>query len=133
MGLSQMYISSARWHFAHEMTAGNSPHTRRRFERKRKSVRPVQGWRIIFQTKKFVGGSVDLGDAQQSILQTRTRQQFDDGIEEHMKSWNEGCKAVNVTCKRTQQVDETARIVVVNRRGVLEALGVSDEWAFVSD
>ena len=50
-----------------------------------------------------------------------------------MKSWDEICKAVNVTYKQTKQVDETAKIVVVSRWEVLEALGFSDEWAFVLD
>ena len=50
-----------------------------------------------------------------------------------MKTWNEICKAVNVTYEQTKQVDETAKIVGVSRWEVLEALGFSDEWAFVFD
>ena len=50
-----------------------------------------------------------------------------------MKTWDEICKAVNVTYEQTQQVDETAKIVGVSRWEVLEALGFSDEWAFVFD
>ena len=48
-----------------------------------------------------------------------------------MKTWNEISQAVNVTYEQTQQIDETAKIVGVSRREVLEALGISDEWAFV--
>ena len=48
-----------------------------------------------------------------------------------MKSWDEICKAVNVTYEQTQQIVETAKIVGVSRWEVLEALGFSDEWAFV--
>ena len=50
-----------------------------------------------------------------------------------MKSWDEICKAVNVTYKKTKQVDETAEIVGASRWEALEALGFSDEWAFVFD
>ena len=49
-----------------------------------------------------------------------------------MKSWDEICKAVNITYQQTQQVDETAKIVGVSRREVLEALG-SDEWVLTFD
>ena len=48
-----------------------------------------------------------------------------------MKTWDEISEAVNDTYEQTQQVDETAKIVGVSRREVLEALGISDEWAFV--
>ena len=48
-----------------------------------------------------------------------------------MKTWDEISEAVNVTHEQTQQVDETAKIVGVSRWEVLEALGFSDEWAFV--
>ena len=50
-----------------------------------------------------------------------------------MKTWDEIFKAVNVTYEKTKQVDETAKIVGVSRWEVLEALGFSDEWAFVFD
>ena len=50
-----------------------------------------------------------------------------------MKTWDEICKAVNVTYEQTQQVDGSAKIVGVSRQEVLEALGFSDEWAFVFD
>ena len=50
-----------------------------------------------------------------------------------MKSWDVICKAVNITCQKTQQVDETAKIVGVSRREVLEALGFSDEWVLTFD
>ena len=50
-----------------------------------------------------------------------------------MKTWDEICKAVNVTYEQTQQVDETAKIVGVSRWEALEALGFSDEWAFIFD
>ena len=50
-----------------------------------------------------------------------------------MKTWDEIPEAVNITYERTKQVDETAKMVVISRWGVLEALGFSDEWAFVLD
>ncbi len=74
-----------------------------------------------------------MGDTQQPISQARTRQQSDDATGEGMKSWDEISKAVNVTYEQTKQVDETAKIVGVSRWEVLEALGFSDEWAFVFD
>ena len=74
-----------------------------------------------------------MGDAEQPISQARTRQQSDDAIGEGMKSWDEISKAVNITYEQTKQVDETAKIVGVSRWEVLEALGFSDEWAFVFD
>ena len=49
------------------------------------------------------------------------------------ESYDELCKAVNVTYEQTQQVNETAKIVGVSRWEVLGALGFSDEWAFVFD
>ena len=49
------------------------------------------------------------------------------------KTWDEISEAVNDTYEQTQQVDETAKIVGVSRWEVLEALGFSDEWAFVFD
>ena len=76
---------------------------------------------------------VYVGDAQQPISQARTRQQSDDAIGEGMKSWDEISEAVNVSYEQTQQVDETAKIVGVSRREVLEALGFRDEWAFIFD
>ena len=79
------------------------------------------------------GAWVYVGDAQQLISRARTRQQSDDAIGEGMKSWDEICKAVNVTYEQTKQVDETAKIVGVSRWEVLEALGFSDEWAFIFD
>ena len=76
---------------------------------------------------------VHVGDSQEPISRTRTRQQSDDAVREDMKSWDVICKAVNITCQQTQQVDETAKIVGVSRREVLEALGVSDEWVLTFD
>ena len=67
-----------------------------------------------------------MGDAEQPISQARTRQQSDDAIGEGMKSWDEICKAVNVTYEQTQQVDEIAKIDGVSRWEVLKALGFSD-------
>ena len=40
---------------------------------------------------------------------------------------------MTVTQEQTKQVDETAKIVGVSRREVLEASGFSDELAFVFD
>ena len=54
-------------------------------------------------------------------------------FEKGMESWDEICNAVNVTFEQTQQIDETAKIVGVSRWEVLEALGFSDEWAFIFD
>ena len=76
---------------------------------------------------------VYVGDSQEPISRTRTGQQSDDAVREDMKSWDVICKAVNITCQQTQQVDETAKIVGVSRREVLEALGVSDEWVLTFD
>ena len=76
---------------------------------------------------------VYVGDSQAPISRTRTRQQSDDAVRENLKSWDVICKAVNITYQQTQQVDETAKIVGVSRWEVLEALGFSDEWAFVFD
>ena len=50
-----------------------------------------------------------------------------------MKSWDEISEAVNVNYEQTQQVDGSAKIVGVSRWEVLEALGFSDEWAFIFD
>ena len=50
-----------------------------------------------------------------------------------MKTWDEISEAVNLTYEQTKQVDETAKIVGVSRWEVLEALGFSDEWAFIFD
>ena len=50
-----------------------------------------------------------------------------------MKTWDEIPEVVNLTYEQTQQVDETAKIVGVSRWEVLEALGFSDEWAFIFD
>ena len=79
-----------------------------------------------FSDGDICGEWVYVGDAQQPISQARTRQQSDDTIGEGMKSWDEICKAVNVTYEQTQQIDETAKIVGVSRWEVLEALGFSD-------
>ena len=81
-----------------------------------------------FSDGYICGVWVYVGDAQNPIVQARTRQQSDDAIGEDMKSWDTICKAVNVTYEQTQQVDETAKIVGVSRWEVLEALGFSDEW-----
>ena len=86
-----------------------------------------------FSDGGICGVWVYVGDAQQPISQARTRQQSDDAIGEGMKSWDEISKAVNVTYEQTQQIDETAKIVGVSRREALEALGFSDEWAFIFD
>ena len=86
-----------------------------------------------FSDGDICGVWVYVSDAQQSLSQTRTRQQSDDAIGEGMKSWDEISKAVNVTYEQTQQVDETAKIVGVSRWEVLEALGYSDEWALIFD
>ena len=86
-----------------------------------------------FSDGDICGEWVYVGDAQQPISQARTRQQSDDAIGEGMKSWDEISKAVNVTYEQTQQVDETAKIVGVSRWEALEALGFSDEWAFIFD
>ena len=74
-----------------------------------------------------------MGDSQEPISRTRTRQQSDDAVRENMKSWDVICKAVNITYQQTQQVDETAKIVGVSRWEVLEALGFSDEWMLIFD
>ena len=79
------------------------------------------------------GEWVYVGDSQEPISRTRTRQQSDDAVRENMKSWDVICKAVNITYQQTQQVDETAKIVGVSRREVLEASGVSDEWVLTFD
>ena len=76
---------------------------------------------------------VYVGDSQEPISRTRTRQQSDDAVRENMKSWDVICKAVNITYQQTQQVDETAKIVGVSRWEVLEALGFSDEWMLIFD
>ena len=86
-----------------------------------------------FSDGDICGEWVYVGDAQQPISQARTRQQSDDAIGEGMKSWDEICKAVNVTHEQTQQVDETAKIVGVSRWEVLEASRFSEKWAFMLD
>ena len=80
-----------------------------------------------FSDGDICGEWIYVGDTHEPISQARTRQQSDDAIGEGIKSWDEICKAVNVTYEQTQQVDETAKIVGVSRREVLEALGFSDE------
>ena len=74
-----------------------------------------------------------VGGAHESASQSRTSWFTNQSFGEGMKSWDEICKAVNVTYEQTQQVDETTKIVGVSRWEVLEALGFSDEWAFVFD
>ena len=76
---------------------------------------------------------VYVGDSHESTSQSRTGWSSNQSFGEDMKSWGEICKAVNVTYEQTQQVDETAKIVGVSRWEALEALGFSDEWAFVFD
>ena len=49
------------------------------------------------------------------------------------KTWDEISQVVNVTHEQTQRIDETAKIVGVSQWEVLEALGFSDEWAFIFD
>ena len=44
-----------------------------------------------------------MGDSQEPISRTRTRQQSDDAVRENMKSWDVICKAVNITYHKTQQ------------------------------
>ena len=64
---------------------------------------------------------VYVGDSHQSTSQSRTGWFTNQSFGEGLKSWDEICKAVNVTYEQTQLVDETAKIVVVSRWEVLEA------------
>ena len=44
-----------------------------------------------------------------------------------MKSWDENCKAVNVTHEQTKPINETAKLVSVRCWEELEALGFRDK------
>ena len=67
-----------------------------------------------FSDGDIFGVWVYVGDIHQPTSQSRTswftHQSFGEGI----KSWDEICKAVNVTQEQTKQVDETTKIVGVN-------------------
>jgi len=76
---------------------------------------------------------VYVGDTHEPTSQSRIGWFSNQSFGEGMKSWDEICNAVNVTHEQTQQVDETAKIIGVSRREVLEALGFSDEWAVIFD
>jgi len=73
------------------------------------------------------GEWVYVGDTQQPTPQSQTGWFSNQSFGESMKSWDEICKAVNVTYEQTKQVNETAKIVGDSRWEVLEALGFSDE------
>ena len=86
-----------------------------------------------FSDGGICGVWVYVGRAHEPTSQSRTDWFSNQSFGEGMKSWDEISEAVNVTYEQTQQVDETAKIVGVSRWEVLEALGFSDEWAFVFD
>ena len=86
-----------------------------------------------FSDGDICGVWVYVGDTHKPTSQSRTGWFSNQSFGEGMKSWDEISEAVNVTYEQTQQVDETAKIVDVSRWEVLEALGFSDEWAFVFD
>ena len=67
------------------------------------------------------GEWVYVGDTHEPTSQSRIGWFSNQSFGEGMKSWDEICKAVNVTYEQTQQVDETAKIVGVSRWEVLEA------------
>ena len=90
-------------------------------------------WRMNFLMGIFVGSGFMWVMLKNPSSRTRTRQLLMTLLREDMKSWDVICKAVNITCQQTQQVDETAKIVGVSRREVLEALGFSDEWVLTFD
>ena len=64
---------------------------------------------------EICGVSVYVGGAHEPTSQNRTGCFSNQSFGEGMKSWDEICKAVNVTYEQTQQVDETAKIVGVSR------------------
>ena len=74
---------------------------------------------------------VYVGDTHRSNSQSRTAWFSNQSFEEGMKSWNEISKAGNFTCKQTQQIHETAKIVGVIRWEVLATLRFSDEWVLI--
>ena len=86
-----------------------------------------------FSDGDICGVWVYVGDTHEPTSQNRTSWFSNQSFGEGMKSWDEISEAVNVTYEQTQQIDETAKIVGVSRWEVLEALGFSDEWAFVFD
>ena len=49
------------------------------------------------------------------------------------ESYDDLCKRVNETYARTQDIQKTANETGVSRAVVLEAVGFSDEWAFIFD
>ena len=49
------------------------------------------------------------------------------------ESYDELCKRVNDTYTRTRDLEKTANETGVSRAVVLEAVGFSDEWAFIFD
>ena len=52
-----------------------------------------------------------MDDIHQPTSRNRTGWLSNQGFGEGTKSWDEICKAVNVTYEQTQQVDETAKLV----------------------
>ena len=79
-----------------------------------------------FSYGEICGVWVNVGGAHEPTSQSRTGWFTNQSFEEGMRSWDEICKAVNVTYEQTQQVDEIAKIDGVSRWEVLKALGFSD-------
>ena len=72
-----------------------------------------------------------MGDIHQPTSQNRTGWFSNQSFGEGMKPWDEICKIVNVTHEQIQQINETAKIVGVSCRQVLEAFRFSDERALI--
>ena len=86
-----------------------------------------------FSDGDICGVWVYVGDTHEPTSQNRTSWFSNQSFGEGMKSWDEISEAVNLTYEQTKQVDETAKIVGVSRREVLEAIGFSDEWVLTFD
>ena len=54
---------------------------------------------------------VYVGDSHQSTSQSRTGWFTNQSFGEGLKSWDEICKAVNISYEQTKQIDEIAKIV----------------------
>ena len=64
-----------------------------------------------FSDGGICGEWVYVGDTQQSTSQSRTGWFTNQSFGEGMKSWDEICKAVNISYEQTKQIDEIAKIV----------------------
>ena len=86
-----------------------------------------------FSDGDICGVWVYVGDTHEPTSQSRTGWFTNQSFGEDMKSYDETAAEINASYKQTQDVDKTAKEVGVSRWEVLEALGFSDEWAFIFD